>query len=80
MARLAAFVRISSFAASVLLAVACGGGASPRLPVLPGPAPGVAAPDFLLPDVNPSSATSLASVSPRQHLTRISAWYFGHAT
>ncbi len=37
-------------------------------------------PDFSLDDVNPNSGTHQASVSPRQHLTRVSAWYFGHAT
>ena len=38
------------------------------------------APDFSLPDVNPNSKTHDQPVSPRQHLGRISAWYFGHAT
>ena len=37
-------------------------------------------PDFAVDDVNPNSGTFQASVSPRQHLTRVSAWYFGHAT
>ena len=35
---------------------------------------------FLLEDVNPNSTTFLSEVSPRQHLARVSAWYFGHAT
>ncbi len=38
------------------------------------------APDFSLPDVNPNSKTRGQMVSPRQHLGRISAWYFGHST
>ena len=37
-------------------------------------------PDFTLSDVNPNSATSGRSVSPRGHLGAVSAWYFGHAT
>lgn len=36
--------------------------------------------DFSLPDVNPTSPTFNASVSPRDHLGKVSAWYFGHAT
>jgi len=36
--------------------------------------------DFTLIDVNPNSATSGQPVSPRQYLSRISAWYFGHST
>ena len=36
-------------------------------------------PDFHLEDVNPASATFGDSVSPRQHLGEITAWYFGHA-
>ena len=38
------------------------------------------APDFSLQDVNPNSKTRDQMVSPRQHLGRISAWYFGHST
>jgi hypothetical protein len=38
------------------------------------------APDFALLDVNPASVTSGENVSPRQHLGKISAWYFGSAT
>ncbi len=37
-------------------------------------------PDFALVDVNPSSATYQQSVSPREYLQKVSAWYFGHAT
>lgn len=37
------------------------------------------APDFSLADANPNSRTTGQSVSPRQELRNISAWYFGHA-
>ena len=37
-------------------------------------------PDFSLTDVNPNSATYNQKVSPRDYLTKVSAWYFGHAT
>lgn len=36
--------------------------------------------DFSLVDVNPNSATYNQSISPRQYLGKMSAWYFGHAT
>lgn len=38
------------------------------------------APDFSLEDVNGTSPTFAQQVSPRDHLDRISAWYFGHST
>ena len=38
------------------------------------------APDFALKDVNESSATHDESVSPRDYLQSVSAWYFGVAT
>lgn len=38
------------------------------------------APDFALEDQNPNSTTHLAMVSPRDHVGRVSAWYFGFAT
>ncbi|MCC6526147.1 MAG: hypothetical protein IT373_26100 [Polyangiaceae bacterium] len=41
---------------------------------------GALAPDFILEDVNPNSATSGQPVSPRQFLMRVSGWYFGHST
>ena len=44
-----------------------------------GPASG-AMPDFQLVDVNPTSPTYAQSVSPRDYLQKVSAWYFGHAT
>lgn len=37
-------------------------------------------PDFSLLDTNPNSPTYNQSVSPRDFLGQISAWYFGHAT
>lgn len=45
----------------------------------PGPGPGQV-PDFSLTDVNSTSATFDEAVSPRDHLEKVSAWYFGHAT
>ena len=38
------------------------------------------APDFALPDVNPNSATFDSTISPRDYLSKVSAWYFGHST
>lgn len=40
----------------------------------------VLVPDFAILDANPNSATSGQFVSPRDHLGRVSAWYFGHST
>ena len=37
------------------------------------------APDFSLEDVNPSSATFGASISPRDKEGSVSVWYFGHS-
>ncbi len=37
-------------------------------------------PDFALTDENPASSTYQDSVSPRDYLGQVSAWYFGHAT
>jgi hypothetical protein len=37
-------------------------------------------PDFSLADVNSTSATFNTMVSPRDHLGKVSAWYFGHST
>ena len=44
-----------------------------------GPLTGVA-PDFALKDVNPNSATHDSTISPRDYLSSVSAWYFGHST
>ncbi len=41
---------------------------------------GEVVPDFTITDVNATSATLGTGVSPRQHLQKVSAWYFGHAT
>jgi hypothetical protein len=41
---------------------------------------GQAVPDFALLDLNPNSATTGRAVSPRQHVGKVSAWYFGHST
>ena len=38
------------------------------------------APDFALKDVNTNSATHDSTISPREYLGKVSAWYFGHAT
>ena len=38
------------------------------------------APDFSILDVNPNSATFDSTISPRDYLGRVSAWYFGHST
>jgi hypothetical protein len=40
----------------------------------------VLVPDFAILDANPNSTTSGQLVSPRDHLGRVSAWYFGHST
>ena len=54
-----------------LLLVACSKGSlSPDEPV----------PEFLLPDVNETSARYATDVSPRDLLEQVSGWYFGHAT
>lgn len=45
-----------------------------------GPQAQVPVPDFGLLDVNPTSATSGETVSPRDRIGRTSAWYFGAAT
>jgi hypothetical protein len=56
----------------------CGDEKPPMQP-LP-PPPGFLEPDFALPDSNPNSTTYTQVCSPRQHLGRISAWYFGYST
>lgn len=40
----------------------------------------VAQPDFSLIDENATSPTAGDPVSPRDYLTKVSGWYFGHAT
>jgi hypothetical protein len=63
----------------VLLLAAAGCGSDDENPTGPGPGAGPV-PDFSLKDVNPTSATFDVAVSPRDHLEKVSAWYFGHAT
>lgn len=41
---------------------------------------GVIQPDFSLVDVNATSGSFEQSVSPRDYLEQVSAWYFGHAS
>ena len=53
----------------LLLAAACGGSGGPEMVA-----------DFLLPDVNPNSATSGQDLSPRDYMGFVSAYYFGAAT
>ena len=66
-------------ATALLVTSGCGGGAS-SVPVAAGMPIGSLAPDFSLPDVNPSSATFATEVAPSQYVGSASAWYFGHAT
>jgi hypothetical protein len=37
-------------------------------------------PDFSLVDQNPNSASFDQEISPRDHLEKVSGWYFIHAT
>jgi hypothetical protein len=37
-------------------------------------------PDFHLMDENPNSPTFDQEISPRDHLEKVSGWYFIHAT
>lgn len=55
-------------------AAACSSGSSAP------PPGGNPAPDFALLDVNQTSATFNQPVSPRDHIGRVSAYYFGSAT
>jgi hypothetical protein len=45
-----------------------------------GSMPPTIAPDFGIADVNPNSATSGQTISPRDYVGKVSAWYFGHST
>lgn len=36
--------------------------------------------DFSVVDVNPNSARFQEAVSPRDYLSQVTAWYFGHST
>jgi hypothetical protein len=44
------------------------------------PAPTDVFPDFSLVDQNPNSASFEQEISPRDHLGKVSGWYFIHAT
>ncbi|NOY26673.1 MAG: hypothetical protein GXP62_12435 [Oligoflexia bacterium] len=62
-------MEVSLTAAALTLALGC---ASP-------PPQGVM-PDFSLEDVNTASVSYRDTISPRDKLDQISAWYFGHST
>ncbi len=66
------FVLLSALAA-IIVAAGCGKDATTN----PGPDPKS---DFSLADVNTTSPRAGESVSPRDYLQKVSAWYFGHAT
>lgn len=51
-----------------------------RPPTIDGPPFAGLAPDFMLPDVNPNSATSGQGVSPRDYPGQVTAWYFVRTT
>ena len=69
-----------------LLSGSCGGSGRAMVgsgsciqPTGDSPSPDVV-PDFRLRDTNLNSSTAYACVSPRNFLTRVSAWYLGHTT
>lgn len=73
-------VRAYLTAGFVLLAAACGEDSTPSS-MSPGTGVGdTAVADFALLDENPSSPSAGRSVSPRDHLMKVSGWYFTHAT
>jgi hypothetical protein len=37
-------------------------------------------PDFVLTDMNRVSSSYATTISPRDYINSVSAWYFGHAT
>lgn len=61
----------------LLLVAACGDDDPTQPP--PGLPTGVV-PDFEAVDVNEASGSAGTTVSPRDQLAKVSAWYFGHAT
>ncbi|MEW5739989.1 MAG: hypothetical protein AB1938_13740 [Myxococcota bacterium] len=65
-----------------LLFVACGSPSAADAGLLSdgGQHQGAVLSDFALPDVNPASASFQKNVSPRDHLGKVSAWYFGHSS
>jgi hypothetical protein len=64
---------------ALLLLFGCGED-SPSSPSGPGPDRASPVPAFSIPDVNSTSPRFSDMVSPRDYLTAVSAWYFGHAT
>ncbi|MBI5866309.1 MAG: hypothetical protein HZB38_17700 [Planctomycetes bacterium] len=66
-------VRLGAMLAAAALVVGCPTGANPN-------GDSDAMPDFTLTDANPNSARFNESVSPRDYLGDVSAWYFGHST
>lgn len=68
-----ALVAAFALAALVTMLVACGED-DPTIPS------GILVTDFSLLDVNANSSSLGDSISPREALGQISAWYFGHAT
>ena len=63
-----------------LLLAACGGETAEELVPPTNMAMSTVEADFSLQDVNESSPTFGMNVSPRDHLEKVSGWYFGHAT
>jgi len=59
----------------LMLLVACGGSSGTNDTGDP-----IAQAEFVLRDVNPTSTWFNTDVSPRDHQSRVSAWYFGSAT
>lgn len=50
------------------------------LPVETAEGEATAMPDFHLVDLNPASSRYNQSISPRDYLEQVSAWYFSHST
>ena len=65
--------------ALVVAALLAGGCSADSDPVVD-PDPGDQVTDFSLMDMNDTSPRFGESVSPRDYLGGLSAWYFGHAT
>jgi hypothetical protein len=58
----------------ILVLAGCSGGSTATQ------TPGDPEPAFQLQDVNENSTTFGTDVSPRNHMGRVSAWYFGRST